>query len=68
MPIGAHLRFGKARRARVGVAQTWVKDGLYRDACVVGASPFYKYQRCALKGRRTLANACRLLLEGGNAH
>jgi hypothetical protein len=56
------------RRARVGVAQTRVEDGLYGDACVVGASPFCNYHRPALKRRRTLANARRLLLEGGDAH
>jgi hypothetical protein len=56
------------RRARVGLAQTRVEDGLYGDACVVGASPFCNYHRPALKRRRTLANARRLLLEGGDAH
>jgi hypothetical protein len=61
---GAHLRSGKSRHARVGVAQNWVEDGLYRDARVVGASSFCNYQRRALKRRYMLANACLLLLEG----
>jgi hypothetical protein len=51
---------GKARHARVGVAQTWVEDGLYGDACVLGASLFCNYRRHALKRQRTLANVCRL--------
>jgi hypothetical protein len=63
VPIVAHLGSGKVRRARVGVAQNWVEDGLYGDACVVGASPFYNYRRHGLKSQRTLANVCRLLLE-----
>jgi hypothetical protein len=49
------------------VTQTWVEDGLYGDACVVGASPFCNYQRRALKRRRALANAHRFLLEGDDA-
>jgi hypothetical protein len=64
-PTGACLGSGKARHARVGVAQTWVEDGLYGDTCIVGASPFCNYRRHALKRRRILANARRLLLEGG---
>jgi hypothetical protein len=50
------------------VAQTLTEGGLYRDVRVVGASPFCNYQRCALKRRRALVNARRLLLEGGDAH
>jgi hypothetical protein len=46
---GARLGSSKARRARVGVAQTWVEDGLYGDARVVGVSPFYNYRRRGLK-------------------
>jgi hypothetical protein len=51
--IGACLESGKAWRARFGVAQTWVEDELYGDACV-GVSPFYNYRRRALKSQRTL--------------
>jgi hypothetical protein len=47
---GAHVGSRKVRRARVSVVQTWVKDELYRDARVVRASPFFNYQRRALKG------------------
>jgi hypothetical protein len=68
VPTGARLRSGKARRARVGVAQTWIEDGLYGDACVVEVSLFCNYQRRVLKRQRTLANVCRLLLEGGDVH
>jgi hypothetical protein len=68
VPTGARLKSGKPRRARVGVAQTWVEDGLYGDARIVGVSPFCNYRRRALKRRRALANARRLLLEGGDAH
>jgi hypothetical protein len=56
------------RCARVGVAQTWLKDGLYGDARVVGASPFCNYRRRALKRRSALANVRSLLLEGGDMH
>jgi hypothetical protein len=49
------------------VAQIWLEDGLYGDARVVGASPFCNYRRRALKRRRALANAHRLLLERGEA-
>jgi hypothetical protein len=56
------------RCARVGVAQTWVDDGLYGDARIVGVSPFCNYRSWALKRRRALAKPCRLLLEGGGAH
>jgi hypothetical protein len=45
-----------------------IEDGLYRDTCVVGASPFCSNQRRALKRRHMLANARRLLLEGGDTH
>jgi hypothetical protein len=51
---------GKARHARVGVAQTWVEDGLYGDACVFGASLFCNYRRHALKRQHMMANARRL--------
>jgi hypothetical protein len=44
------------------VAHTWVDDGLYGDAHVVGASLFCNYRR------RMLAKARRLLLEGGDMH
>jgi hypothetical protein len=42
------------RHARVGVTQTWVEDRIYRDARVVGASPFCNYWRRTLKRRCTL--------------
>jgi hypothetical protein len=45
-----------------------MEDGLYEDARVVGASIFYNYRRHAVKRCRALANARRLLLEGGDAH
>jgi hypothetical protein len=64
----AHFGSGKARHTRFGTTQNWVEYGLYEGARVVGASPFYNYQRRALKRRRTLANARRLLLEGGDTH
>jgi hypothetical protein len=35
VPTGARLRNGKARRARVGVTQTWVEDLLYGDVRAV---------------------------------
>jgi hypothetical protein len=50
------------------MAQTWVEHGLYEDARIVGASSFCNYRRRNLKRRHTLANACRLLLEGGDMH
>jgi hypothetical protein len=50
------------------MAQTWVEHGLYGDARIVGASSFYNNQRRNLKRRHTLANVCRLLLEGGDVH
>jgi hypothetical protein len=42
--IGARLKSGKVRRARVGVAQTWVEDELYGDTRVVEESPFCNYR------------------------
>jgi hypothetical protein len=68
MPTRAHLRSGKVRRGRVGVVQTWMEDGLYIDARVVGALPFFNYRRRALKRQHALANVCRRLLEGGDTH
>jgi hypothetical protein len=56
----ARLRSDKVRCARVGVTQTWVEDGLYGDAHVIGASPFCNYHRRAL--------AHRLLLKWGDTH
>jgi hypothetical protein len=68
VPTGDNLGSGKARHARVGVAHTWVEDGLYEDARIVGAPLFCNYWRRALKRRRALANTCHLLLEGGDTH